>query len=105
MAQVHNKVNNKFILIFSLSKIFRIVRAVMRVKDTPTQPLRGDVPHSRMEIPMATKYFVKNKKVHKKPVPSSCLVIYNDQKLYDTDTEAMKHADEKCDKCFPELPQ
>ena len=52
-----------------------------------------------MEILIATQYFVKNKKVHKYPVPNSCHVKYENQKLYDSDTEAMKHADEKCDKC------
>lgn len=47
------------------------------------------------------KFFVENKKVHKIPIPSSCAVIYENQELYNSDTEAVEHADERCDKCFP----
>ncbi len=49
------------------------------------------------------KFFVENKKVHKIPISSSCAVIYENQELYDSDTEAVEHADERCDKCFPVL--
>jgi len=52
---------------------------------------------------MATKFFVSNKKVHKHPAPSPCLVKYKDQTLYDTKEEAYKHAEEYCDNCFPKL--
>ena len=47
------------------------------------------------------KFFVENKKVHKIPISSSCSVIYENQELYNSDTEAVEHADERCDKCFP----
>lgn len=46
------------------------------------------------------KFFVENKKVHKIPISGSCAVIYDNQELYDGDTEALEHADERCDKCF-----
>jgi len=49
------------------------------------------------------KFFVENKKVHKIPISSSCAVIYENQELYNSDTEAVEHADERCDKCFPDF--
>jgi hypothetical protein len=47
------------------------------------------------------KYFVKNKKIHKHPVPSSCKVKYTDEKLYSSPPSGY----EKCDHCFTELPR
>jgi len=49
------------------------------------------------------KFFVENKKVHKIPISSSCAVIYDNHELYNSDTEALEHADERCDKCFPDF--
>ena len=46
------------------------------------------------------KYFVKNLKVHKYPVPSRCKVVYTDEKLHDTPPAGT----EKCDDCF-QLPR
>jgi hypothetical protein len=46
------------------------------------------------------QYFVKNLKIHKYPVPSSCKVEYDRQKCYDTETRGRGY--EKCDDCFPE---
>jgi len=42
------------------------------------------------------KYFVKNLKVHKYPVPSTCKVKYTGEKLYDSPPAGY----EKCDDCF-----
>lgn len=42
------------------------------------------------------KYFVKNLKVHKYPVPRDCKVKYNGEKLYDQPPPGY----EKCDDCF-----
>jgi hypothetical protein len=42
------------------------------------------------------KYFIKNTRVHKYPVPSSCHVEYTGEKLYDTIPEGY----DKCDHCF-----
>ena len=47
------------------------------------------------------KYFVKNLKVHKYPVPSKCKVIYTTETLHDSPELGY----EKCDDCFPELPR
>jgi len=47
------------------------------------------------------KYFVKNLKVHKYPVPATCKVTYTGEKLYDSPPAGY----EKCDHCFPELPR
>lgn len=47
------------------------------------------------------KYFVKNLKVHKYPVPEKCKVIYTNETLYDEPPTGI----EKCDHCFPELPR
>jgi len=42
------------------------------------------------------KYFVKNKKVHKYPVPSNCSVKYSDEKK----KSSIPDGYEKCDHCF-----
>ena len=42
------------------------------------------------------KYFVKNLKVHKYPVPSTCKVKYTGEKLHDSPPAGC----EKCDDCF-----
>jgi len=47
------------------------------------------------------KYFVKNNKVHKYPVPDRCKVVYTREPLHDTPPAGY----EKCDDCFPELPK
>jgi len=47
------------------------------------------------------QYFVKNLKVHKYPVPSTCNVEYSGEKLHPTPPEGT----EKCDNCFTELPR
>lgn len=47
------------------------------------------------------KYFVKNSKVHKYPVPNSCTVKYTGETLYDNPPQGY----EKCDNCFRELPR
>jgi hypothetical protein len=46
-------------------------------------------------------YFVKNSKIHKYPVPSSCTVKYDGEKKYDTPPAGY----EKCDHCFTNLPR
>jgi len=46
------------------------------------------------------KYFVKNLKVHKHPVPSRCKVVYTNEKLHDSPPAGT----EKCDDCF-QLPR
>lgn len=46
------------------------------------------------------KYFVKNMKVHKYPVPSNCKVEYTGEELHDEPPKGY----EKCDDCF-ELPR
>jgi hypothetical protein len=46
------------------------------------------------------KYFVKNNKVHKYPVPSNCKVKYTQEKLHDSPPAGY----EKCDDCF-KLPR
>jgi hypothetical protein len=53
----------------------------------------------RREIKM--EYFVKNLKVHKHPVPSTCNVQYTNEHLYYTPPAGY----EKCDNCFTELPR
>lgn len=47
------------------------------------------------------RYFVKNLKVHKYPVPSQCKVTYTNETLYDSPPAGY----EKCDDCYPELPR
>lgn len=47
------------------------------------------------------KYFVKNLKIHKYPVPNRCKVKYTDEPLHDSPPASP----EKCDDCFPELPR
>ncbi|MCC6127484.1 MAG: hypothetical protein IT426_21205 [Pirellulales bacterium] len=47
------------------------------------------------------KYFVKNDKVHKYPVPSSCNVKHTGEKLHDSPPAGY----EKCDHCFTNLPR
>ena len=47
------------------------------------------------------KYFVKNLKVHKHPVPSTCTVKYDGEKLLDSPPSGT----EKCDNCFTDLPR
>jgi len=47
------------------------------------------------------KYFVKNLKVHKYPVPDSCNVDYTNETLHDDPPIGY----EKCDNCFLELPR
>lgn len=42
------------------------------------------------------KYFVKNNKVHKYPVPPKCKVKYTNEKLHDSPPAGY----EKCDDCF-----
>lgn len=42
------------------------------------------------------KYFVKNLKVHKYPVPNSCNVKYDNENLHDS----KPHGYEECDHCF-----
>ena len=42
------------------------------------------------------KYFVKNKKIHKYPIPKRCKVHYTGQKKHDTPPRGY----EKCDHCF-----
>ena len=49
----------------------------------------------------SVKYFVKNLKVHKYPVPKTCPVKYEGEKLHDTPPPGY----EKCDRCFTELPK
>jgi hypothetical protein len=46
------------------------------------------------------KYFVKNLKNHKYPVPSNCKVKYTGEKLLDSPSASY----EKCDDCF-KLPR
>ena len=46
------------------------------------------------------KYFVKNLKVHKYPVPNNCKVEYTGEKLHDEPPAGY----EKCDDCF-KLPR
>ncbi|MBA7666682.1 hypothetical protein ES703_74763 [subsurface metagenome] len=49
-----------------------------------------------------TKYFLKDgDRVHKYPVPSSCTVRYDGEKLYDSPPEGH----DKCDNCFTDLPR
>jgi hypothetical protein len=43
------------------------------------------------------KYFVKHGKIHKYPLPSTCYVKYEEEKLYDDPPSTF----EKCDICFP----
>ncbi len=47
------------------------------------------------------KYFVKNSKVHKYPVPATCNVQYSGETLHDSPPAGY----EKCDNCFTELPR
>lgn len=47
------------------------------------------------------RYFVKNLKIHKYPVPSTCKVRYNEEPLHDSPP----HGYEKCDDCFTNLPR
>lgn len=47
------------------------------------------------------RYFVKNMKNHKYPVPNSCNVTYTGEKLHDSPVQGY----EKCDRCWPELPR
>ena len=47
------------------------------------------------------KYFVKNLKIHKYPVPSSCNVKYTNETLHDTEPKGY----EKCDSCYTNLPK
>jgi len=47
------------------------------------------------------KYFVKNNKIHKYPVPASCDVKHTGEKLHDYEPAGY----EKCDNCYPELPR
>jgi hypothetical protein len=47
------------------------------------------------------KYFVKNNKVHKYPVPPTCTVKYTNEPLHDTPPAGH----EKCDNCFTNLPR
>jgi hypothetical protein len=42
------------------------------------------------------KYFIKNTRVHKYPVPSNCNVIYTGETLHDTIPEGV----DRCDHCF-----
>ena len=42
------------------------------------------------------RYFVKNLKVHKYPIPSNCKVKYTSEKLHATVPKGY----EKCDDCF-----
>jgi hypothetical protein len=53
------------------------------------------------EMERGKQYFVKNLKVHKYPVPSTCSTRYEGEKLYDTPPEGT----EKCDNCFTGLPR
>jgi len=46
------------------------------------------------------KYFVKNLKVHKYPVPAQCKVKYTGERLHDDIPQGY----EKCDDCF-KLPR
>lgn len=48
-----------------------------------------------------TKYFVKNQKVHKHPVPPTCTVGYSGETLHDQPPAGY----EKCDNCFTDLPR
>lgn len=47
------------------------------------------------------KYFVKNLKVHKYPVPSTCTVKYGGETLHSSPPSGY----EKCDNCFTNLPR
>jgi hypothetical protein len=47
------------------------------------------------------KYFVKNLKVHKYPVPASCNVKHTGETLHDEPPKGY----EKCDNCFTNLPR
>ena len=47
------------------------------------------------------KYFVKNLKNHKYPVPATCNVEYSNEQLHDSPLPGY----EKCDNCFTELPR
>lgn len=42
------------------------------------------------------KYFIKNDKIHKYPVPSTCSVKYTGEKLHDTKPKGY----EECEHCF-----
>lgn len=57
--------------------------------------------HLNFEVNAMVKYFVKNLKVHKYPVPDSCNVIYTNEPLHDSPPTSY----EKCDNCFLELPR
>jgi len=46
------------------------------------------------------QYFVKNRKVHKHPVPSNCKVSYDGQTLH----AMVASTYEKCDDCWSKLP-
>lgn len=46
------------------------------------------------------KYFTKNLKIHKYPVPKNCKVTYANEKL----TDKIPAGTEKCDDCF-KLPR
>jgi hypothetical protein len=47
------------------------------------------------------KYFLKNIKVHKYPVPKNCKVKYTSERLCDSPPAGY----EKCDDCFSHLPR
>jgi len=47
------------------------------------------------------KYFVKNLKNHKYPVPPTCKVKHTGEPLHDSPTPGY----EKCDDCFTDLPR
>jgi hypothetical protein len=44
------------------------------------------------------KYFLKDGKLHKYPLPKNCDVTYSDEELYDDPPKGM--SDSACGKCF-----
>ena len=56
-----------------------------------------------VEVLKTPKYFIKNNKIHKYPVPDNCKVEYTGETLYD-DLDDVPKGYEKCDDCF-KLPR
>lgn len=48
------------------------------------------------------KYFLKNEKLHKYPLPETCDVQYGNEELYENPPQATAQA--ACKKCFSNLP-
>lgn len=67
---------------------------IQKMKMVPIKMQLIKTLNKRKEMKMA--YFVKNQKIHKKPVPNNCQVKYTDQKVHNT----IPAGYEKCDHCF-----